>query len=97
MSETSPEYGLISRTLDTYPVSPWTADSLAVEIVNKMWSRSPMTDEQIEEQFDWVTDKNMLRDAIDIAISKGRMSRRVTYYMSASQRRQFKPRGESLD
>lgn len=97
MSETSPEYVLISRTLDTYTILPWTADSLAVEIVNKMWSRSPMTDEQIEEQFDWVTDKNMLRDAIDIAISKGRMSRRVTYYMSASQRAQFGLRGETPD
>lgn len=97
MSETSTEYGMISRTLDTYPITPWTADNLAVVIVNKMWSRSPMTEDEIEAQFDWVEDKSMLHDAINIAVSKGRITRRVTYYMSASQRKQIRPRGETLD
>jgi hypothetical protein len=56
-----------------------------------------MTEDEIEAQFDWVEDKSMLHDAINIAVSKGRITRRVTYYMSASQRKQIRPRGETLD
>lgn len=98
MSETFPEYGLMSRTLDTYPTGPWTAENLARVIINKLWSRSPMTDDQLAAQFDWVSDKEMLRDAIDLAMAKGAMNRRTTYYMSAAQRKQFRPSSkETLD
>ena len=98
VSEISPEYGMISRTLDMYPNKPWTAETLSRVIVNKMWSRSPMTDDQLEDQFDWVSDKVMLREAVNLAIAKGAISNRTTYYMSAAQRRKFLPSSqETLD
>ena len=85
MSEVLPT--LISRTLDEYPLSPWTAENLSVQISKfiRMWN--PANEQEILDSFDWVGDKQLMRDALKLAVDNKMISQQILYYMTKEQRK----------
>lgn len=85
MSEVLPK--IISRTLDEYPLTPWTAENLSVQVAKfiRMWN--PANEQEILDSFDWVGDKQLMRDALKLAVDNKMISQQILYYMTKEQRK----------